>query len=550
MDMHVKNYLHKKLERAIVSLWPQLRDNPPRIEISYPPEGKYGDYSTNIAMQLAPIAKQSPLDIADQLSRAIGNMPPVRKVDIIPPGFMNFFLDDKWLARQVPDIVQHRTAFGRTDIGHQQRIVLEFVSANPTGPVTMANGRAAFAGDTLANVLNLAGYTAKREYYVNDIGNQMNILAESVIRRYWIRQGIKMEYPDYCYQGDYVDDLARRINVPNYKLDNAEKIEVVRDKIKGRILEKMMKDIQKLLDGRLGIKYDIWFSERTLYESGTVDKVLHMLKEENLLYKSEGAIWLRTRRYGDDKDRVLIKANEEPVYYLSDIALRYNRFFKRKFDKEILFLGADHHGYIGRMQAAMAILGVPDKLDIIIMQMVRLIKQGKELKMSKRAGTYVTLDEVVDDVGADAARFFFLMHEFNTHMDFDMDLAKKRSKDNPVYYVQYAHARICSILKKAGALPEVAEAKKAVILEPAEAKLIKQLLKWPELVTEVAESYQVHRLPFYAMDLATAFHEFYTQCRVISGQKVYSQRLKLIKATQLVLEHVLATIGVTAPEKM
>lgn len=548
--MHVKKYLHTKLERAIISLWPQLRANPPRIELSYPPEGKYGDYSTNIAMQLAPIAKQSPLDIADQLSRALGNMPPFRKVDIVPPGFINFFLDDKWLSKQVPDIVKHRTAFGRTDIGHRQRIVVEFVSANPTGPITMANGRAAFAGDTLANVLNLAGYTAKREYYVNDIGNQMNVLAESVIRRYWIRQGIKMEYPDYCYQGEYVSDLARRINVPNYKLDNAEKIETVRDKIKGRILEKMIKDIQKLLDGRLGIQYDNWFSERSLYESGTVDRVLQMLKEQHLLYKSEGAIWLRTRRYGDDKDRVLIKANEEPVYYLSDIALRYNRFFKRKFDKEILVLGADHHGYIGRMQAAMAILGLADKLDIIILQMVRLIKGGKEFKMSKRAGTYVTLDELIDDVGSDAARFFFLMHEYNTHMDFDIDLARKRSKDNPVYYVQYAHARICSILKKAGDMTSAKSEKSAGLLEPAEAQLIKQFLKWPELVTEVAESYQVHRLPFYALELSTAFHEFYTQCRVISGQTADPQRLKLVQATQIILQHVLSTMGITAPERM
>ncbi len=548
--MHVKQYLSKKLERTIISLWPQLKEHPPRIEINYPPEGKYGDYTTNIAMQLSPIAKTSPLDIAEQISRGLGNMPAIRKVEIVPPGFMNFFLDDGWLGRQVADILKHRTAFARTDIGHHQRVVVEFVSANPTGPITMANGRAAFAGDALANILDLCGYAAKREYYVNDIGNQVNILAESVIRRYWIRQGIKMEYPDYCYQGEYIADLARRINLPNYKLQNAEKIEVVRDKIKGRILERMLSDIKRLLDKRLGIHYDTWFSECSLYESGTVDRVLQLLKEQNLLYKSEGAIWLRTRRYGDDKDRVLIKANEEPVYYLSDIALRYNRFFKRKFDREILILGADHHGYIGRMQAAMSILGVAGKLDIIIVQLVRLMQHGQEVKMSKRAGTYVTLDELVDEVGADAARYFFLMHDFSTHMDFDMDLAKKRSKDNPVYYVQYAHARICSILRKVKNLTVTASAKRSQLLEPAEARLIKTLLKWPELVTEVAETYQVHRLPFYATELATVFHEFYTHCRVISGQTVDSRRLKLIRATQLVLQHVLGTMGITAPEQM
>lgn len=547
--MNLKRFFIAKISRTIINEWAELRGHGPRIELNYPPEERFGDYSTNIAMQLAPLLHRSPMDIAQTLVASLGGMAPVETVEIVPPGFINFKLKHGWLKRQVAAVLKEKTAFARSDMGAGKKIVIEFVSANPTGPVTIANGRAAFAGDTLANVLALGGFRPRREYYINDIGNQVNILAESVVRRYWIQQGIKMEYPEYCYQGTYISDLARRINVPNYKLNNVQKIEEVRDKIKGRILEKMIRDIQKLLVNRLGIKYDEWFSEKTLYSSGTVDTVLALLKKQGVLYKSEGAIWLRTTVYGDDKDRVLIKANEEPVYFLSDIALRYNRFFKRKFDREIFLLGADHHGYIGRMQAAMQLLGLADRLDIIIIQMVRLLKKGQEVRMSKRSGTFVTLDELVEEVGVDAARFFFLMHEFNSHMDFDMDLAKKQSKDNPVYYVQYAHARICSILKKVQGFAPKAEARN-VRMELPEVRLIKTILKWPELVTDVSQTYHVHRLPFYAIELATQFHDFYTQCRVIQGRSAQRSRVQLIRATQIILRQVLGTMGITAPEKM
>lgn len=522
----------------------------PRIDLAYPPEERFGDYTTTLALQLAPRLKTSPLDIAKTIIADLGKLPPVRQMTVVAPGFINFFLDTRWLVRQVQEITLHKAAAVKTDTGHGERVVVEYVSANPTGPVTMANGRGAFAGDVLSRVLQMTGHRVKREYYLNDMGNQVNILAESVLRRYWINQGIKMEYPDYCYQGDYVSELARRINVPNYTLQNAEKIQEVKDKIKGRILTKMIADIERLLEKKLAVNYDLWFSEKSLYTSGLVDRTLQHLKELHLLYKSEGAIWLNMKDAGEKQDHVLIKSDEQPTYFLSEVAYLHDKFIRRKFDRYVWLIGADHHGHAQRIRTVHRMLGLPGVVDVILMQFVRLIHNGQEVKMSKRAGTFITLEELVDEVGVDAARFFFLMHDFNSHMDFDLDLAKKQSKDNPVYYVQYAHTRICSILKKAKPLKtDGAKQFPKELLQP-EAQLIKQLIRWPELLTDVATSYQVHRIPTYASELATAFHNFYTQCRVIDGEVVVTHRLKLVRATQIILQHVLATMGISAPEKM
>ncbi|MFA6553078.1 MAG: arginine--tRNA ligase [Patescibacteria group bacterium] len=553
--MNFKDQLHRKILKTVYALWPQVRESSFSFGVDYPPGHKFGDYTTNAAMKLAGIVHQSPMTIAESITVAMGKTIGVRESSVVAPGFINIFLDEKWLSTQVEEIVSKKTLFGRSDLGEKKRIVVEFVSANPTGPLTLGNGRAAFGGDALCNILQLAGYRPYREYYINDIGNQVNILAESVLRRYWQHQGINMEFPDYCYQGAYVEELAKNLYLPNYKLASAQKLEVVRDKIKGRILAKMISGIKKVLVKKVGVRYDKWFSEKSLYASGLVDKMLALLKEKKLLYKSEGAIWLKTTQYGDDKDRVLIKADGDPVYFLSDIALRYHRFFKRKFSKEIFILGADHHGYQGRMQAAMSILGQAGKLDILLIQLVRLLKHGQEVRMSKRSGTFVTLEELVDEVGVDAARYFFLMYDFNTHMDFNLDLAKKKSKDNPVYYVQYAHARICSIMRKLSQFTAANKGKKphrnaAKVLEPAEIGLIKQLIKWPELVADIARSYQVHKLTSYATTVATEFHTFYTQCRVINGKEVNYDRVMLVRATRQVLQNVFAAMGVSAPEKM
>jgi len=547
--MNLKLSLQNKLEKTAISLWPKLKEYRQAFEISYPPEEKFGDYSSNIVMKLSPVVHANPLEIANKIIQKIGQLPAFKRIEVVEPGFLNFYINEKWLSRRTSTILKEKKQFGQAKFGMNKKVQVEFISANPTGPLHLGNGRGAFAGDTLASILKLAGYRVQREYYINDIGNQVGILAESVLRRYWLHQGITMELPDYCYKGKYIDDLAKKLFLPNYTLKNAQKIEEVREKIKSRILQKMINNIKKLVEKKLGIKYNHWFAEHTLYSSGTVDKVLKLLKEQSLLYKSEGAIWLRTRKFGDDKDRVLIKANEEPVYFLSDIAYHWNKFVKRKFDKVIDIWGADHHGYIGRMQAAMKIFGFYGRLDIIIAQLVRLVSGGQEVKMSKRSGAFVTLEELVDEVGLDAARFFFLMHDFDTHMDFDLDLAKKKSKDNPVYYVQYAHARICSIIRKAKTL-KLTKSDNRAILEAAEVRLLKTLMKWPEIILEVSQNYQVNKLPFYATEVATVFHDFYTRCRVINGRLVNERRLNMIKATQIVLQNVLSAMGINAPERM
>ena len=523
--MNVKQYLNNKIIKVSSSLWSDLKEKGFEFEINYPPEKRFGDYSCNIAMKLAPLVRRGPLEIAEEIKKNFGNSAPILKIEVVSPGFINFFVDYKFLAKQVDEIIEQKKKFGQNKLGDGKRIQLEFISANPTGPITLGNGRGGFSGDVLANILKLSGYRVQREYYLNDVGKQITILAESVLRRYWQYKGIRIEYPDYCYQGEYIKELAKNIYIPDYKLSKNQKMEGVRDKIKGRILKKMIIDIKKVTAEKLGIKFDKFFEEHTLYSTGVVDRMLRELKENNLLYKSEGAIWLRTRKYGDEKDRVLIKADGEPVYFLSDIAYHWNKFSRRKFDRVIDFFGADHHGYIGRLQATMKIFDFNGKLDIVISQMVRLLKKGEEVKMSKRAGTFITLEEIVDEVGLDATRYFFLMHDYNTHMDFDINLAKKKTKDNPVYYVQYAHARICSIIRRADNL-DLIPIKRGTTISEEEARLVKKLLKWPEIIVEVANSYQVHKLPLYATEIAASFHEFYTNCHVIKGKKVDERRLK------------------------
>lgn len=547
--MNVQFTIASKIERIIQQTWPALSERTVGIDVAYPPDERFGHYSTNVALKLASIVHRKPSEIAEEITRRFGRSPLFKKIEIVQPGFINFFLRDTWLTKQVAEIVRLKKKYGVGTFGTGKRVQVEFISANPTGPLHIGNGRGGFAGDTLATMLQLAGYRVQREYYVNDTGNQIGILAESVLRQYWRNKGITIEYPEYCYQGAYIKELAKKLFLPNYKLTNTQKLEEIRERIKGRILTQMLRDIKKLVEKRLGIRYDKWFSEKSLYTSGTVDTLLRELKARGLLYKQEGAIWLRTKQFGDDKDRVLIKANEEPVYFLSDIAYHWNKFAKRKFDLVIDILGADHHGYIGRLQAVMRMFEFPGKLDIIIAQLVRLIRNGEEVKMSKRSGTFVTLDELIDEVGVDAARFFFLMHDFGTHMDFDLDLAKKQSQDNPVYYVQYAHARICSILRKAKTLKRASSDTRAIV-EPSEVTLLSTLVRWPEYVLDIAQTYQVHKLPYYAIDVATKFHDFYTRCRVINGTLVNERRLAIIQATQTVLQNVLKAMGVNAPERM
>src|SRR3989338_465549 len=517
--MTTKTKLELGLKKRIVALWPHTQHafdvGSIVAEVTYPPEFQFGHYTTNVAMRLSPIVQLPPREVAEKLLIS-WKVPGIEKLEIAGPGFLNFFLSAQTLRKEVKAILTQKQLYGSSQMGKGKRVNVEFISANPTGPLTLGNGRGAFMGDALSSVLQRAGYAVTREYYVNDMGNQVNILAESVLRRYWQSQGIQMEYPEYCYQGQYIEEIARSLYLPNYKLGNNSLVEI-RDKIKGRILKKMLADIQRFVKRRLGITYGKWFSEKTLYTSKKVDRMLDILRSLELIYEQDGAVWLRTQNFGDEKDRVLIRSNGDATYFLPDIAYHHDKLTKRKFHKVINFIGADHAGYAPRMYAAMKALGHEGKLTLIVFQLVRLLSGGQEVRMSKRRGTFVTLEDLIDDVGVDAARYFFLMHAFTTHMDFDLDLAKKKSQENPVYYVQYAHARICSILRKAKKLTS-SRINGLTDSHSSSQRLMVKLLQWPELIEDVARMHATQKLPTYAHELATIFHDFYTNVRVIDGE--------------------------------
>lgn len=533
--------LQQLLRTAIRKAYPKLEEV--EITVEQPNEAGHGDYSSNVAMRLAKMVNQPPREVAQHIVAQIGTVSILEKAEVAGPGFINFFVTAKWLMSYLPKIAAEKR-FGENFSGEDKRIVVEFISANPTGPMTLGNGRGAFAGDAIANVLKLSGWRVVREYYLNDVGNQVNILAESVIRKYFKLQGIPTDFPDHLYQGEYIDELAKTLKLDKMKLQN---MGTLQERIKGRVLNLMIKDIQRVVEKKLQVKFDSWVRESTLYDRKLDTKVLDHLKRHDLVEERDGALWFRTSAYGDDKDRVLIKSDDEKTYLLSDVALRFNRFAQRGFDRELIFLGADHHGYVKRLEAIMAALGYAKQIDIQIVQLVRLMKDGKEVRMSKRAGTYVTLEELIDEVGLDAARFFFLMHAPNTHMDFDLNLAKEHSDKNPVYYVQYASARMFGILNK------IAKMKTQKLNDkphPAELALLKQLVAFPDMIAAVAESRDVQRLPFYCLELARKFHDFYTQCRVIDHDIVWDRRLQLVKTTRMVLTKALGIIGVSSPDRM
>lgn len=504
------------------------------FSVEYPKEKKFGDYSSNVAMLLSKELKNNPLVIAEDIKQEISQTPlqeMFTNIEIASPGFINFYLSDKVLFEYVKEILKRKTGYGVLEMNTQKKIQVEFISANPTGPLTLANGRGGFSGDVLANILKLAGNQVEREYYINDHGNQLHILGHSILK------DDKAEY-----KGDYIDSLHSQLKEANIDIEDIDRVGSWGAKI---ILEKMIKPAI----GKMRINYDCWFSENSLHQDGSIDRLLEYLKEQQLVFENEGAFWLKTKNNeaGDEKDRVLVKSNGDKTYFLADVAYHYNKFHDRNFDKVINLWGADHHGYVPRLKSAMAMLGYPGQLEILLMQMVRLIQDGKEVRMSKRKGVYVLLEDLIDEVGIDVARFFFLMHANNKAMDFDLGLAKEKSNQNPVYYVQYAHARICSIISKA---KDQLVDQDVLDLQSAEQSLIKDLIKWPELVGEIAQSYEVHKVAFYAISVADKLHDFYEQCRVVENGKVSIGRLNLIKATQQVLQNVLHCLGVSAPEKM
>ncbi len=545
----VKAQLERALKKAILTHWPQLAHTTlPAFAVERADEERFGDYSTAVAMKLAPLLRQDPLEIARKILSHQFGVTAVDRSAVVAPGFINFFLSGTWLGQQPASILRAGARWGELSAGRGARVLLEFISANPTGPIHVGNGRGAFWGDTLARVMTKAGFKVRREYYVNDVGKQVEILAESVTRRYLQAHGVRVDYPDYCYQGEYIKDLAHLLTIEDARLKNVVQI---RNRIKSKVVALMIRQVKKLLATTLGVRFDNFFHESALYRRGMVAATERKLRDHGLVYEQEGATWLATTKFGDDKDRVLVKSGGEHTYFLPDIAYHWNKLATRRFDRAINIWGADHYGYINRLKAALAGLGFDaHRLEIIVMQFVRLIEKGREVKMSKRSGTFITLEELVRDVGLDAARYFFLTKTPETHLDFDLDLARAKSEDNPVYYIQYASARICSILEKIGGVGTKEKQTTVGLDHAAERSLVRRLVEFPEVVETVALTRNVQLLPVYAHSLARAFHNFYTQCRVLEGETVNAGRLTLVRATQVVLTSALGLMGISVPEKM
>lgn len=539
-----REIIQKAIERSVRRIAPGLTV-PVLVEV--PADARNGDYATNVAMRLAPKLSRPPLDIAQDIAAKL-ELPLANAASVAPPGFVNISVKPEWLARRLREVNAKPRELSRLKPKKRERVNVEFLSANPTGPLHLGNGRGGFMGDVLSNVLVAAGHLVRREYYFNDAGKQVDTLAESVTRRFFQSHGINIPYPETMYQGEYVKDLAKRVNFGKLKLGN---IEAAKKRIARQAVSVMLRDIKHDVEKKFHIRYDRWYRQSELERSGLVDRLLSELTEHGHTVEADGALWLKTTAFGDDKDRVLVKSNGERTYLVPDIAYHYDKLVKRKFDRAIVFLGADHHGYIGRLQAAVKIFG-RGRLDIIIVQLVRLVSGGKEVRMSKRSGTFVTLNEVVDEVGLDVARWFFLSRAADTHLDFDLDLAKKQSVDNPVFYAQYAHARACSILAKVKALGRsVHPANGPAAWSGRERTLALQLLRLPEVITDVASDAGVHRLPVFATQLARAFHNFYDSARVIEqGSTVVPHRLQLVRAARIALASTLGLMGISAPVAM
>jgi arginyl-tRNA synthetase len=536
------------LRAAVESSVEALRDGKSgdtRPTLERPPRPELGDYSTNAAMLLAPLRGEAPRDVAERLREELGGRleGTAERIEVAGPGFVNLFLADRWHREGVEALLEAGDEIGSTMPEVAVQVLVEFVSANPTGPLTVANGRGAAYGDSLARILAHAGHGVEREYYLNDVGTQMRLFAASIAAR---MNGEPV--PEGGYAGAYVEDLARKLQAEGADPSDLEGLEQLGAR-------RMRAAIESTLD-RFGVRFDTWSSERVVYESGGFDATLEELRKRGHVYESEGATWLRTTQFGDDKDRVLVRSDGEPTYFAPDIA--YHRDKLERADRLIDVLGADHHGYVARMRAALEALGEdPDRFEAAIMQFVHLVEGEGRAQMSKRRGDFVTLEELVDDIGTDAARFLILQRSHDTTVDLDLELARSESQENPVYYVQYAHARIASILRKAGedrvdaALAAAAEAREAPA-EPTERAMIKRLLELADEVRSAAEQRAPHRLTAYATATAADFHAFYRDCKVIDAEPVALEhaRLALCVAAKRVIATTLDLLGVSAPERM
>jgi arginyl-tRNA synthetase len=550
----VQSKLKDEIRAAVLKAGLATEEQIPAVILETPKEKAHGDYSTNMAMQMARIAKKAPRVIAEALIENIDRTKAsIEKIELAGPGFINFYMNNSYLTELIPTVLNAGDRYGETTVGGSQKIMVEFVSANPTGDLHLGHARGAAVGDSLCNILAKAGYDVSREYYINDAGNQINNLALSVEARYFQALGLEKEMPEGGYHGADIigigKTLAEEFGDKYVHVSEEERQEFFREYGLKYEMAKLKQDLE---DFRVG--FDVWYSETSLYKNGKIDEALTALRASGYVYEEDGATWLRSTDFGDDKDRVLIKQDGSYTYLTPDIAYHKDKL-GRGFEKLINIWGADHHGYIPRMKAAIQALGYDrEALEVEIIQLVHLYKDGEKMKMSKRTGKAVTMRDLVDEVGLDATRYFFAMRSSDTHMDFDLDLAVSESNENPVYYAHYAHARISSILRSGEeqGIRIDADADYSLVASEKEMDLLKKIGEFPLAVGEAALKRVPHRITNYIFDLASTFHSFYNAEKVLDSDNLErtKARLAMVRAVQITLRNALALIGVSAPEKM
>ena len=558
MLMKLQEQIAKLVRNALEEAQGQDLLPPPtvgEISIERPQNPDHGDYSCSIPLKLARPMRANPMVIAERLVSLVRTEEPLDKVWAAPPGFINFSLKPSWIAERVDEIREARDAYGNVKVGAGARVQVEFVSINPTGPLHVGHGRGAVFGSALANILEAAGYEVVREYYFNDAGSQMDRFNQSLYARYRQHFGRDAEMPSDGYQGRYLIDLAAALGSEQgdrfLSVPEEEAVRGLGELGLGKILESIRKDVAEL-----GVSYDVWFSERSLYSDGQFETAMSLLRDSGYLIERDDATWFASTALGDDKDKVVVRSTGEPTYFATDVAYHYNKFFERDFERVIDVLGADHQGHVPFMKAVATALAVsPDRLDLVIHQLVTLKRGDETVRVSKRTGDLITLRELVEEVGVDACRYFFLYRSPESQMEFDLELAKKESSDNPVYYIQYAHARISSILRLAEERGiDYEDGDLSLLSHEGELALIRKMMALPELIEMMAHSLEPHHLPHYAVDLAAAFHWFYERCRVVSSDPedlgITKARLKLVEAARIVLARSLTLMIMQAPDRM
>ena len=582
----MKDQLQDLLKKCIQDLINEglINETPSKVRLDHTKDKSHGDYATNIALMLAKQAKTSPLELAKIIVNQLEDASFIKKTEIAGPGFINFFLSDASSTSIVSEIIELGEMYGKSEIGKGQSILLEYVSANPTGPLHVGHGRGAAYGATVSNLLRNIGFKVDNEYYVNDAGRQMDILTVSIFLRYLSLCGEQIRFPDNGYQGQYINDIADSIVVESGESfkQSADIVfeNICKDGIEGGDKESHIDElivrakdllgdnfqtifqvgIESILGGikddlaDFGVRFEKWFSEQSLIDSGLSESCITRLKDSGHIYKKDGALWFKTTNYGDEKDRVVVRDNGNHTYFASDIAYHLEKL-ERGYDKIINVWGADHHGYIPRVKASIGALGhKPDKLEILLVQFANLYRGGQKVQMSTRSGSFVTLEDLRKEVGNDAARFFYILRKSEQHMDFDLDLAKSKTNENPVFYIQYAHARICSVFRQAnekGVKSNLAEANLSLLTEEVEKDILRELSRYKGVIESAATQYEPHQLAYYLRDLATQFHSYYNACTfILEDQDLTQARLSLIHAAKQILRNGLSILGVGAPESM